>query len=254
MICYIIESSIIAVPNDSDDYPKHLVAPQPYPASQVCMDNTDEVFEPNTNLVSAQCPVSEPRTTGRSVDDVDDEFSSEEFPEPDEQVTEEDASAEEDAMGRKTKQPQLKGKYAKLAAMAAQAADEAQAAARAEAREQAEQAKRKGKGKGKRGSAAPGAAPAASTSAEQPSTSAASDGGASASAGDGAGPSSSAGEDGESQDEPPAAGLPEPPHTIIRPIPRRMPLPYTFYNIHGKNIKLCSSGKYKKNSSYFFEL
>lgn len=170
--------------------------------------------------MDVQRPVSDPQTAERSVGYPDDDY----------QPPTEEASAE-DAMGRKSKLPILKARYAKIAA------DDLSVHALA-----------KGKGEeGKCGSAPPAAnAPVASTSAGS-STSAATDSGATATEGAdaGAGAGTSTGKEGsESQDKPTAEESNEPTQTAAKPVPRRTSLPYTFYNIHGKNITLCSSGSY----------
>ncbi|KAH9628013.1 hypothetical protein HF086_017988 [Spodoptera exigua] len=254
------------IPNDGEDFSKQIATP--LNLGQLSSDNTDEVFDIHGSLAGAACPLADvrQRTSDRTFDSADDpgeDTTSEDSVGEDLLATEDEASAaEDDTMGRKSKAPILKGKYAKLAAQAAQAAAEAQAAARAEARATA-QAQGKGKGKGKRGKASspPKEAPATTASAEPSTPGAAAEVGAGVPATSGSGSGSGSGaeaeEGGAQDDEPPAGPSTEPPLDLSEPLcdppaepapeaepepsPSRNNLPYTFFNIHGVNIKLCSS-------------
>ncbi|XP_022832524.1 neuralized-like protein 4 [Spodoptera litura] len=254
------------IPNDGEDFSKRIATP--LNLGHLSSDNTDEVFDIHGSLAGAGCPLAgvRPRNSDRTFDSADDpgEDTTSEDSVADDLAEDEASAAEDDIMGRKNKAPILKGKYAKLAAQAAQAAAEAQAAARAEARAAA-QAQGKGKGKGKRGKASspPKELPAASTSAEPTTPSAAVDVAAVVTAASGSGSGSGSGVDAEEagaqDDEPPAGPSTEPPFDLSEPLgdppaepnaesepepepsPSRNNLPYTFFNIHGVNIKLCSS-------------
>lgn len=217
--------------------------------------DTDEVFHNLAKLVTAECEIAsvEPRTAESTVDDErgyesPSEESSCAEPGEDSQATEEvsgsapgASAAEDDTMGNKKKHPILKGKYAKLAADARQAADAAAAAARAQERAERAKAARSAKGK-----AGPGPSkgqaknpptpppPPADVPVASASTSAADPESASASG------STSAPAPSEDSDDPDPSNIALPAETRSH---RRNPLPYTFNNIHGDNIKLCSSGK-----------
>ncbi|XP_050560438.1 neuralized-like protein 4 isoform X2 [Spodoptera frugiperda] len=258
------------IPNDGEDFSKHIATP--LNLGHLSSDNTDEVFDIHGSLAGAGCPLVgiRPRTSDRTFDSADDpgEDTTSDDSVGDDLAEDEASATEDDIMGRKNKAPILKGKYAKLAAQAAQAAAEAQAAARAEARAAAQaHAHGKGKGKGKRGktSSPPKEVPAASTSAEPSTPGAVADVAAPVTAtscsGSGSGSGAEAEEGGNQDDEPPAGPSTEPPFDLSEPLcdpsaepvpepvpelepepsPSRNNLPYTFFNIHGVNIKLCSS-------------
>ncbi|XP_047040446.1 neuralized-like protein 4 [Helicoverpa zea] len=210
------------IPNDSDDFPKHIAAP--YSFSHAATDTTDEVFEPTiTNLASAESDlVNVPRpkrTLDDSAEDPGAESSSEDSPSggpPEYLATEEDLSTtEDDAIERKNKT--TKSKYAKMSSQAWPAGSDQSSRGGTQG---------KGKGKGKRGSSTSKDTAVPSTSAE---------------------PCLADGEEVSTSTEVRAASPVETAveaagtSTETRPRLRRSNLPYTFYHIHGRNIKLCSS-------------